>query len=78
MLINLFGQFFMTVYCKISYRDCSGDPVVKSSLASAGDMSSIPGRGAKIPHASSPKKKQNIKQKQYCNKVNKDFKNGPH
>ena len=23
-------------------------------------------------------KNQNIKQKQYCNKVNKDFKNGPH
>jgi len=23
-------------------------------------------------------KKQNIKQKQYCNKYNKDFKNGPH
>ena len=37
----------------------------------------IPGRGAKIPHASLPKN-QNIKQKQYCNKFNKDFKNGPH
>ena len=24
------------------------------------------------------KKTQNIKQKQYCNKFNKDFKNGPH
>ena len=24
------------------------------------------------------KKKQNIKQKQYCNKFNKDFKNDPH
>ena len=23
-------------------------------------------------------KKQNIKQKQYCNKFNQDFKNGPH
>ena len=33
----------------------------------------IPGRGAKIPHASQPKN-QNIKQKQYCNKCNKDFK----
>ena len=29
------------------------------------------------PHASQPKK-QNTKQKQYCNKFNKDFKNGPH
>ena len=33
----------------------------------------IPGRGAKIPHASWPKN-QNIKQNQYCNKFNKDFK----
>ena len=38
---------------------------------------SIPGQGAKIPHASGPKN-QNIKQKQYCNKFYKDFKNGPH
>ena len=37
----------------------------------------IPGQGGKIPHASRPKK-QNIKQKQYCNRVNKDFKNCPH
>ena len=40
-------------------------------------MGSIPGQGAKIPHASQPKN-QNIKQKQYCNKFNKDLKNGPH
>jgi len=34
---------------------------------------------AKISHASRPKKKeQNIKQQQYCNKFNKDFKNGSH
>ena len=37
----------------------------------------IPGWGTKIPHGSWPKK-QNIKQKQYCNKFNKDFLNGPH
>ena len=40
-------------------------------------VGSIPGRGAKIPHGWWPKN-QNIKQKQYCNKFNKDFKNGPH
>ena len=40
-----------------------------------GDDGSIPGRGAKILHASQPKN-QNMKQKQCCNKVNKDFKNG--
>ena len=33
----------------------------------------ISGQGVKIPHASWPKK-QNIKQKQYCNKLGKDFK----
>ena len=32
---------------------------------------------AKIPHALQPRN-QNIKQKQFCNKFNKDFKNGPH
>ena len=42
---------------------------------SAGGVGLIPGQGAKIIHASGPKK---IKQKQYCNKLNKDFKNGLH
>ena len=28
--------------------------------------------------AKKKKKKKNIKQKQYCNKFNKDFKNGPY
>ena len=45
--------------------------------SNAGAVGSIPGQGTKIPHASQPKK-QNIKRKQYCNKFNKDFKNGPH
>ena len=37
----------------------------------------IPGPGViKIPHTLQPKN-QNIKQKQNCNKFNKDFKNGP-
>ena len=34
-------------------------------------------KGAKIPHALWPKN-QNVKQKQYYNKFNKNFKNGPH
>ena len=51
--------------------------MVKTSPSNARDMGSIPGRGAKISHASQPKN-QNIKQKQYCNKFNKDFENGPH
>ena len=45
--------------------------------SNAGGEGSIPGQGAGIPHASLPKN-QNIKQKQCCNKVKKDFKNGPH
>ena len=51
-----------------------GGPVVKTS--NAGDAGLILGQGAKIPHASQLKN-QNIKQKQYCNKLYKDFKNGP-
>ena len=42
-----------------------------------GGTDSISSWGAKMPHASWPKN-QNIKQKQYCNKFSKDFKNGPH
>jgi len=37
-----------------------------------GGAGSVPGWGAKIPHASWPNK-QNIKQKQYCKKFNKDL-----
>ena len=59
------------------FRDLPGSPVVETSPSNAGGASSIPGWGAKIPHAWRPKN-QNIKQKQYCNKFNKDFKNGPH
>ena len=47
--------------------------MVKASLSSVGGTSSIPGRGAKIPH-SSGSKNQNIKQKLYYNKFNKDLK----
>ena len=54
-----------------------GGPVVKTLPSNAGGEGSIPGRGAKIPRASQPKN-QNLKQKQYCNKFNKDFKNGPY
>ena len=42
-----------------------------------GGGSLIPGWGAKIPHASWWKT-QNIEQKQYCHKFNKDFKSDPH
>ena len=58
-------------------RDFPGGPVVKTSPSNAGGAGSLPSQRAKIPHALQPKN-QNTKQKQYCNKFNKDFKNGPH
>ena len=57
--------------------DFPGGLVVKTLPSNAGDMDLIPGRGAKIPHASGPKN-QNIKQNQYCNKFNKAFKKMVH
>jgi len=49
---------------------------VKTLPSSAEGAGSIPGQGAKVAYASWSKC-QNIKQKQYCSKFNKDFKNGP-
>ena len=55
-------------------RDFPGDPVVKTSTSNAGGWAgSIPGQGTKITYALWPKN-NNVKQKQYCNKFNKDFK----
>ena len=73
---------FVTRRCFVNFKstgfwDFTGGPVVKTSPSNAGGVGSIPGQGAKIPRALGPKN-QNIKQKQYCNKFNKDFKNGPH
>ena len=48
-------------------------PAAKTLLSKAGDTGSIPAWGAKTPHASWPKN-QNIEQKQYCNKFNKNLK----
>ena len=62
---------------KNGYWDFPGGPVVTTSPSNAGGAGSIAGQGAKIPRALRPKN-QSIKQKQYCNKFNKDFKNGPH
>ena len=64
-------------HLNLEERDFPGGPVVKTSPSNADGAGSIPGQGAKIPHASQPKN-QNIKRKQYCNKFNKDFKNHPH
>ena len=54
---------------EIRGRDFPGGSVVKNLPAKAGDVGSIPGWGAKIPHVSWLKN-QKIKEKQYCNKFN--------
>ena len=57
-------------------RDFPGSPVVKTFQCGV-YAGLIPGQGTKTPHALGPKH-QNIRQKQYCNKFNKDFKSHPH
>ena len=56
-------------------QDFPGGPVVETSPFNAGSMGLISCWGAKIPRALKSKNR-NMKQKQYCNKFNKDFKNG--
>ena len=53
--------------------DFPGCPVFKTLPSYAGGVGSIPGWGQKIRLVSEPKN-QNVKQKQYCKKFNKDFK----
>ena len=70
--------FFFKNPCKIDASgDFPGGPVVKTLPSYAGGMGSIPCQGAKILYGSWPKI-QKVKQKQYCNKLNEDFENGPH
>ena len=62
--------------------DFPGGPVVKTPCSNEGagqwgEFVLIPGQGATTRHASRPKN-QNIKWKQYFNKPDKEFKNGPH
>ena len=45
-------------------QDFPGSPVVKTLLSNIGYASSIPGGGAKIPHASQKKKKKKSNMKQ--------------
>ena len=54
-------------------RDFPGGPVVKIFPSNAGSMGWIPGLKSKTLKTN----KKNTK-KQYCNKFNKGFKNGPH
>ena len=74
MLINKVGVLWPLEFPLLKKEmtgDFPGGSGVKTSPSNAGGVGSIPGRGAKIPHALWPKN-QNIKQKQYYNKLNKD------
>ena len=58
--------------------DFSGGSVVKNTAFRTGECRfSYPGWGAKIPHELQPTKQSMKKQKQYCNKFNKDFLKDP-
>ena len=52
--------------------------MAKILSSNAGDGGFTPGLEAKIPYALWPENQDIKQQKQYCNKFNKDFKNGAH
>ena len=72
--VNLNKVFIYQMFTKKKiyayFGDFLGGSVVKTQLSNAGG-GQIPGQEAKIPQGLQPKN-QNIKQKQYCNKFNKD------
>ena len=68
---------------KVKWRELPGGPEVKTSPSSAEGAGSVPGQGAKIPHASWPKKKNKKKNKAWNRSIIvtnsiKAEKNGPH
>ena len=64
-------------FLQMGFPDGSASKESTGKARDTADMGSIPGRGTKIPHALQPRI-QNMKQKRYYNKFNKDFKNGSH
>ena len=73
VVTKLFSVEILSIYTSINItQKCLETPPV------AVGVGSIPGQGAKIPHALRPKTKTKTKQKTYCNKFNKDFKNHAH
>ena len=62
---------------KTKVGDFPGGPVVKTLPSNAEGVGSIPGQGIKTLHASWSEN-QHIKQKQYCNRFSKGFKNSTH
>ena len=70
-------SYFHILQTKFKNRDFPGGPVVKNSLSNAGDKSSVPGWGAKIPHvqsnqACSPQKKEPVRSKWRIRKQESD------
>ena len=68
------GSGFYLKYLRWCDLYFPGGPVVKTLPFSEKGVGSIPGRGAEMSCVLQPKS-QNIKQKQYCNKFSRDFKN---
>ena len=70
----------INIQCESTFKkqkeNIPSSSVVKTSPSIAGCAALIRDQEANIPHALWPKN-QNIKQKQYCNKFNIDFKNDP-
>ena len=60
------------------HSDFPGSLVLKTLSYNARSVHLIPSWGAKILHTSRPENPENLKQKQYCHKFIKDFKNGLH
>ena len=60
------------------HSDFPSHLVLKTSPYNAEGVGLIPSWGARILPTSRAKNPENLKQKQYYNKFNKDFKNGPH
>ena len=74
-------QFLFTVFKYYNLRNLQGTSLAVQRLRLQLPMQGVQVQHlaleAGIPHASQPKN-QNIKQKQYCSKFNKDFLKGPH
>ena len=58
--------------------DFPGGPVIKTSPSNAGGAVRFLAGELRSHMPPGQKKDQNIKLKQHCNKLNKNFKNGPH
>ena len=76
---NSIAFFPLLNYVKIyiKYQDFPGSPVVKTWPSNAEGVCSLPGWGAKTPHASKPKKPR-VKTKAIVVTNLIDFRNGPH